>query len=67
MLSASSSLAACVEALGIAAGEDDLGALGACAPGGLEPDAGAAADDDDGLAEQFRLAELGGRPRLRSS
>ena len=45
-----------LEALGIAAGEDDVGALGAGAPGGLEPDAGAAADQDDGLPEQFRLA-----------
>ena len=45
-----------LEALGIAAGEDDVGALGAGAPGGLEPDAGAAADQDDGLAEQFRFA-----------
>ena len=45
-----------LEALGIAAGEDDVGALGARAPGGLEPDPGAAADDDDGLPEQLRLA-----------
>lgn len=30
--------------LGIAAGQDDIGALGAGAAGGLEPDAGAAAD-----------------------
>ena len=45
-----------LEALGIAAGEDDVGALGARAPGRLEPDAGAAADHDDGLAEQLRLA-----------
>ncbi len=45
-----------LEALGIAAGQDDVGALGAGAPGGLEPDAGAAADHDDGLPEQLRLA-----------
>ena len=37
----------------------DVGALGARAPGGLEPDPGAAADHDDGLAEQLGLA-LGG-------
>ena len=45
-----------LEALGIAAGEDDVGALAAGAPGGLEADPGAAADQDDGLAEQFRVA-----------
>jgi hypothetical protein len=45
-----------LEALGIAPGEDDAGALGAGSPGGFQPDAGAAADDDDGLAEQFRFA-----------
>jgi hypothetical protein len=41
-----------VEAVGISTGEDDIGALGACLPGRFEPDAGAAADHDDGLAEQ---------------
>jgi hypothetical protein len=40
-----------LEALGVAGGEDDVGALGACAPGRFGSDAGAAADDDDGLAE----------------
>ena len=45
-----------LEALGIAAREDDVGALAAGAAGGLQADAGAAADQDDGLAEQFRLA-----------
>ena len=50
-------LARCLlEAFGIAPGEDDAGALGAGSPGGFQPDAGAAADDDDGLAEQFRFA-----------
>src|SRR5262249_58882 len=44
-----------LEAFWIAPGEDDTGALGAGAPGGFQPDAGAAADDDDGLAEQFRF------------
>jgi hypothetical protein len=48
-----------LEAFGIAAGEDDAGALGAGSPGGFQPDAGAAANDDDGLAEQFRLATGG--------
>src|SRR5262249_10966409 len=48
-----------LEALGIAPGEDDAGALGAGSPGALRPDAAAAADDNDGLAEQFRIA-LGG-------
>ena len=45
-----------LEAVGVAAGEDDVGPLGAGAPGGLEADAGAAADHDDGLAGQLRLA-----------
>jgi hypothetical protein len=35
--------------------EDDLGALTASGPGRLEPDPGAGADHDDGLAEQLRL------------
>jgi hypothetical protein len=48
------------EALRIPAREDDLRALGAGGPGRLEPDAGAAADEDDGLVEQGRLAH-GGR------
>jgi hypothetical protein len=48
-----------LEAFRAAPGEDDAGALGAGSPGGFQPDAGAAADDDDGLAEQFRFA-LGG-------
>src|SRR5262249_19483640 len=48
-----------LEALRIAPGKDDAGALGAGSPGGLQPDAAAAADDNDGLAEQFRIA-LGG-------
>jgi hypothetical protein len=33
----------------IAAGDDDVGTFGAGQAGGLEPDPGAAADDDDGL------------------
>ena len=53
MLSAPSSAAARSQPLGVAAGEDDVGSLGARAPGGLEPDAGAAADHDDGLPEQL--------------
>ena len=48
-----------LKALGIAPGEDDAGALGAGSPGGFQPDAGAAADDDDGLSEQFRFALSG--------
>jgi hypothetical protein len=45
-----------LEAHGITAGEDDLGTLGARFPGGFEPDAGAASDDDNGLSEKFRVA-----------
>ena len=48
-----------LEAFGIAPSEDDAGALGVSSPGGFKPDARAAADDDDSLAEQFRFA-LGG-------
>jgi hypothetical protein len=45
-----------LEAFGIAPGEDEAGALGAGSPGGFQPDACAAADDNDGLAEQFGFA-----------
>ncbi len=44
-----------LQALGIAAGEDDVGPFGACPAGCFEPDPGAAANDHDGLPEQFRL------------
>ena len=53
-----------LEALGVAAGEDDVGALGAGAPGGLEADAGAAADHDDGLSERA-ASPRSRRARLR--
>jgi hypothetical protein len=46
-----------LEPLGFAAGEDDVGTLMARPARGLEADAGAAADQDDGLAEQLRLAD----------
>jgi hypothetical protein len=49
-----------LETVGIAAREDDLGPRGPRPPGSLEADAGAAADQDDGLPEQLGLA-LGGR------
>ena len=45
-----------IEAVGIPAGEDHLGPLSACSPGRFEPDSGAAADHNDGLPEEFRLA-----------
>src|SRR5271163_3607676 len=45
-----------LEALAIGPGEDDPGALGSGSPGGFQPNASAAADDDNGLAEQFRFA-----------
>ena len=54
-----------LQPLGIPAGEDDLGSLAAGASGGLQPDARAAADDDDRLAEQLRLMEPGGRGGCR--
>jgi hypothetical protein len=49
-----------LEALGIAAGEDDVRPLSACPSGCFESDAGAAADHDHGLTEQVRFA-LGAR------
>ena len=52
-----------LEAVGITPGQDDVGALGAGAAGGRQPDAGAAADHDDDLAGQFgsaRGASCGG-------
>ena len=45
-----------LEALGITAGEDDVGALAARAPGGLQADPGAAADEDHGLSEELGFA-----------
>jgi hypothetical protein len=51
---APTSLRGALEALGIAGGQDHVSTLGARLPGGLEADAGAAADHDDGLAEQER-------------
>ena len=45
-----------LEALRVAAREDDVRALGSGEARGLEPDARAAADHHDGLAEQPRLA-----------
>src|SRR5262245_2599675 len=44
-----------LEAVGITADEDDVGALGPGEPGRLQPDAGAAADDDDRLTAQRSL------------
>src|SRR5262249_23448412 len=45
-----------LEALGIPAGEDQVGPLSACSPGGFEPDAGAATDHDDGLPQELGFA-----------
>jgi hypothetical protein len=49
-----------LEALGVAARENDIGALGPCSPGRLEPDARAAADHDDGLRGKGRFAAHSG-------
>src|SRR5262249_45656234 len=48
-----------LEALRVAAGEDDVGSLGACSSGCLESDSRAAADHDDGLPRQLRIAAHG--------
>jgi len=53
-----------LEALGIPAGEDQLGPFSASSSGRFEPDAGATADHDDGLSEEFRFA-LDGRGDMR--
>jgi hypothetical protein len=55
-----------LESLGIARGQDDVGSLGACPPGGLESDAGASTDDDDGLPEQLGFTPRGSQIRGRS-
>ena len=43
-----------LQPVGVAAGQDHVGALGSCALGRLEPDAGATADHDDDLPGQVR-------------
>ena len=48
-----------LKALGIPAGEDQPGPLGARPPGRFEPYAGAAADYNDSLPEEFRFAPDG--------
>ena len=48
-----------LEPAGVAGGQDDLGSFGAGPPGGFQPDAGAAADHDDGLPGQFGSAWAG--------
>ena len=53
-----------LETLGISADQDDLSALLARPAGGLEADPRAAADQDDGLAEQLRLARGARRGRF---
>ena len=60
VLSAPSFARGALEALGIPGGEDHVGPLSACSSGRFEPDAGATADHDDGLPEEFRFA-LDGR------
>ena len=47
------------EVFAIAPGEDDAGALSAGAPSGFKAYTSAAANDDDGLVEQFRPGPTG--------
>ena len=54
-----------LQPLGIAAGQDHVGALGPCAPCRLQADAGATADQDDGLAGQLRVAHRLSSRQLR--
>jgi hypothetical protein len=49
----------CFEPVRASSGQNDVGALDAGLAGSLEPDAGTAADDDDGLAGERRLALRG--------
>jgi len=55
-----------IEAVGIAAGQNDVGALGAGEPSRLEPDAGAAADHHDCLPGELRFA-VGGWDGVRGA
>jgi hypothetical protein len=48
-----------LEAFGIPGGEDQPGPLSARSPGGFESNAGAAADYNDSLPEEFRFAPDG--------
>src|SRR6202034_4133095 len=48
-----------LKALGVAAGENDMGTLGPCSHGRPETDPRAAADHDDGLSGERRLAGRG--------
>ena len=50
-----------LEPVGIAADEDDVGTFRTSASSGLQPDACAAADHDDGLPGQFGFAPGGKR------
>jgi hypothetical protein len=47
------------QALGVPSREDHAGPLSACSPGRFEPDAGATADHDDGLPEDFSFTPKG--------
>src|SRR5271165_7631314 len=58
--------AGAVQAVRVAGGEDKGGSFGPGEPGGLEPDAGAAPDDEDGLPEQV-LPAVHGRTVDRGS
>src|SRR5215472_3506555 len=53
--------AGAVQAVRVAGSEDDVRSLGAGEPGCLEPDTGAAPDDEDGLPEQVPAAVHGRR------
>jgi hypothetical protein len=44
-----------LQGLGIATGKNQLRALRACTSGGLEPDAGASADHNNSLTQEFRF------------
>ena len=55
------------EVFAIAPGEDDAGALSAGAPSGFKAYTSAAANDNDGLVEQFRPGPTGGWLSLRRS
>jgi hypothetical protein len=48
-----------LEALRVPGGENYVRPLSACSSGRFEPDAGATADDEDGLPKQFRFARAG--------
>src|SRR5882672_4581989 len=56
-----------VQAIGVSRREDHVGSLATSKPGRFESDARAAADHDDGLSGEFRLAAHAVAPTFNAS